>query len=235
MTAVRPERPASLAELAAARLREEIVAGAFALGEPLSESRIAQRYEISRTPVREAFARLELEGLVRSEPQLGTFVFTMDRAEFARIAEVRSALELAALAAATERRREALLADWRRRAGEMTAALERADPAAYTAADGAFHEAIFAHAGNPYFDAARRPFAARMAAIRNRLGATPEHMAKSYAEHLALLAHLERGEAAPAAALLERHIRHKGASFWSVPETAAAGPRRRRVLAPEPG
>ena len=67
-----------------------------------------------------------------------------------------------------------------------------------------------------------------MAAIRNRLGATPVHMAKSYAEHLALLAHVERGEITRASALLERHIRHKGAAFWSMPE-AAPRPRWRRA------
>jgi DNA-binding GntR family transcriptional regulator len=225
---MRAPRPASLAELAAARLRQEIVEGAFAFGEPLSETKIARRYEVSRTPVREAFARLELEGLVRSEAQLGTFVFTMDRAEFAQISEVRSALEIAALTAAASQRRDALIADWRRLAAEMTAAIDLPDPAAYSAADGAFHEAIFAHAGNRYFDAARQPFAARMAAIRNRLGATPHHIAKSYAEHLALLAHVERGEITLASALLERHIRHKGATFWSMPE-AAPRPHWRRA------
>ena len=47
----------------------------------------------------------------------------------------------------------------------------------------------------------------------------PEHMAKSYAEHVELFDLVERGEAASAVDLLEHHIRYKGESFWPVPET----------------
>ena len=86
-----------------ARLRREIVEGEFELGQALSESKIAARYGVSRTPVREAFACLGLEGLVRTEPQQGTFVFTIDRDQFAQISEARSILETAALRLAVER------------------------------------------------------------------------------------------------------------------------------------
>lgn len=217
---MRIERPKSLTDLVTARLKREIEEGTFEMGEALSESRIAARYEVSRTPVREAFARLELEGLVRTEPQFGTFVFTMDRAEFTRISEVRSVLEVAALRFSMERGPAALVADWRAATETMTAALEGADPRRYSAADAAFHEAVFAHADNHFLDAARRSFAGRMTTIRNRLGATPEHMAKSWREHVDLLRLVTAGDVDGAAALLDQHIRYKGASFWSVPENA---------------
>ncbi len=59
-----------------------------------------------------------------------------------------------------------------------------------------------------------------MAAVRNRLGAQPEHMAKSFSEHSALLDLVRRNEAGSAADLLERHIRYKGESFFvHMPET----------------
>jgi DNA-binding GntR family transcriptional regulator len=50
------ERPRSLAEVVTARLRREIIEGEFDFGQALSESKIAARYGVSRTPVREAFA-----------------------------------------------------------------------------------------------------------------------------------------------------------------------------------
>lgn len=213
------ERPKSLAEVVTARLRREIVEGAFDFGQALSESRIAARYNVSRTPVREAFACLGLEGLVRTEPQHGTFVFTMDREQFAQISETRSILETAALRLATERHRSDLIRHWKRLVAAMTAALRDEDAKHYSQCDGEFHQTLFNLAANPFLAAAGQSFSAKMAAVRNRLGAQPEHMAKSYSEHVELLDLVERSEAGLAADLLERHIRYKGESFWAVPET----------------
>ena len=226
---MRLERPASLATLVTDRLRHEIVEGSFEFGEALSEARIAKRYAVSRTPVREAFARLELEELVTTEPQLGTFVFTMDRARFAQISEARSILECAVLRLAFARDRAGLVARWQAIVARLDAAAGTGDTAAYSTADGDFHDTLFELSANPYLDAARRPFAARMTAIRNRLGLSPEHVAKSRREHGELLALVAAGDVDGAAALLDRHITKKGAHFWSVPETSP--PTRRDRLA----
>lgn len=208
------ERPKSLAEVVTARLRREIVEGEFEFGQALSESKIAARYDVSRTPVREAFACLGLEGLVRTEPQHGTFVFTMDREQFAQISEARSILEIAALRLAIERGHEDLVRQWRWLVKAMTAALRDEDAKRYSRCDADFHQTLFSVAANPYLTAARQAFSAKIAAVRNRLGAHPEHMAKSYDEHVELLARVERGKVGLAADLLERHIRYKGESFW---------------------
>lgn len=223
------ERPRSLAEVVTARLRREIVEGEFDLGQALSESKIAARYGVSRTPVREAFACLGLEGLVRTEPQQGTFVFTIDRAQFAQISEARSILETAALRLANERGRGDLVRDWQRHVDGMTRALRDRDAKAYSRFDGDFHQALFMLAANPFLIAAGQAFSAKVAAVRNRLGAQPEHMAKSYDQHVELLALIERSEVEAAAALLEHHIRHKGESFWNMPDKPAKS-RWERIL-----
>lgn len=212
------ERPKSLATLVTDRLRQEIVEGAFEFGAALSESIISKRYEVSRTPVREAFARLELEELVHTEPQIGTYVFTMDREQFAQISETRSILECAALRLAFERNRPALTNRWKRLLERLEAAADRGDTRRYSAADGEFHDVLFALADNPYLDASRRPFAARMAAIRNRLGLSAEHIVKSRSEHRQLYELICGGEIEDAVSLLNDHITKKGAHFWSVPE-----------------
>jgi DNA-binding GntR family transcriptional regulator len=214
------ERPRSLAEVVTTRLRREIVEGEFDFGQALSESKIAARYGVSRTPVREAFACLGLEGLVRTEPQQGTFVFTMDRKQFAQISEARAILETAALRLAIERGHASLVRQWHRLVDGMRAALRDKDARQYSRFDGDFHQTLFSLAANPYLTAAGQAFSATVAAVRNRLGAQPEHMAKSYTEHVELLALLERAEVGLAVDLLERHIRYKGESFWSVPDTA---------------
>lgn len=223
--------PAPLATLVTNRLRQEIVDGAFEFGEALSEARIAKRYEVSRTPVREAFARLELEELVRTEPQYGTYVFTMDRHQFAQISEARSILECAALRLSFSRNRARLAQRWRSSVATLEAAAEAGDTQTYSAADGQFHDALFELSGNPYLDAARRPFGARLAAIRNRMGLSPEHVAKSRAEHRDLLRHVEAADLDAAVDLLNHHIVEKGAAFWSVPETQP-GQRWQKLLEP---
>lgn len=212
------ERPKSLAEVVTARLRREIVEAEFELGQALSESKIAARYDVSRTPVREAFACLGHEGLVRTEPQSGTFVFTMDRGQFAQMSETRSILETAALRLVMERNRDGLVTEWQRLVAGMTAALGEGHAKHYSRCDGDFHQTLFDLADNPFLDAAGQSFSAKMAAVRNRQGAQPEHMSKSCREHVELLDLVERSDVDRAAALLERHIRYKGESFWATPE-----------------
>ncbi len=215
---MRAEAPLSLVDLVTERLRQEIVYGHFEFGDALSESRIARRYEVSRTPVREAFARLEMEGIVRTEPQSGTYVFTIDRAEFVKLSETRSVLEIGALRMAMQNDPEGLVAAWRETTAAMDEAMKTGDKLAYSKNDGAFHEALFEHAQNPYLLQARRSFASKIDTIRNKLGATPEHMKKSFAEHVALTEAIAAGDVSRAADMLDQHIRHKGASFWTIPE-----------------
>ncbi len=59
-------------------LRERIVSGALAPGEAVSESRIAEGYGVSRTPIREAFKKLAEDGFLDVVPQVGSFVARID-------------------------------------------------------------------------------------------------------------------------------------------------------------
>lgn len=217
---MRIERPQSLSDLVTDRLRKEIVEGNFEFGSALSESKIARLYEVSRTPVREAFARLELEELVRTEAQSGTYVFTMDREQFAKISETRSVLECGALKFAVERGNQQLVSGWSRITDKMSKAREKCNAKQYSELDGAFHDLLFELSDNPYLAKARATFGSRMDAIRNRLGLNEAHISKSFAEHQQLLAHVAAGETELAVQLLHVHITKKGAGFWSVPETA---------------
>jgi GntR family transcriptional regulator of gluconate operon len=85
--------PRSLAEDAADRIREEILAGGFAQGEHLVEAKIAERLNVSRGPVREAFKLLRSEGLLQEEPRRGTFVVRLMPADIREIYGLRAAIE----------------------------------------------------------------------------------------------------------------------------------------------
>jgi len=214
-TAVGFERPRLLADLVTEELRRQIVEGDIDLGDALSESRIAARLNVSRTPVREAFARLELEGLVRTEPQRGTFVFALDRDAIADISDVRVGLETIALHRAMERNPKALAKAWRGICRTMRKARAAQDTRTYLALDTRFHEALFDNAGNVFLRDAYQTISAKMAALRNRLGNHPDHMAKSFAEHLELAQCASDRDARKAHEILVAHIGRKEGSYWS--------------------
>jgi DNA-binding GntR family transcriptional regulator len=91
------------------RLREDILEGRYAPGDPISERLVAQQLDVSRIPVREALIQLERDGLVSATPGRGAFVRQMSSDHMQSLYETREALEGQASAlAATRLRPEAL-------------------------------------------------------------------------------------------------------------------------------
>lgn len=210
------ERPRSLTDLVADRLRRDIVDGVYEFGHALSEASLAKQLDVSRTPVREAFARLENERLVRSAPQRGTFVFSITREELIAICDVRLMLEAGAVRLGVERDREGLQRALSRLLGEMERRRGQGDSRGYLRLDADFHQALIEGAGNPYLNETYQAIGPRMAAIRNKLGSDPEGMVKSFAEHRAIAAHVGAGDVEEAIAVLTVHIGRKEGSYWNI-------------------
>jgi DNA-binding GntR family transcriptional regulator len=95
--------PRTVAGLVAERLRAQIVAGDLPAGTKLRQVEIARRFDVSTTPVREALAALQREGLVRLHPQRGAVVFLPSVEDLREHYEIRAALEAVAAARAAER------------------------------------------------------------------------------------------------------------------------------------
>ena len=93
----------SLAEEVTEILRERIIKGDYAMGEKLTESRIADELKVSRTPVRDAFAELEKEQLIEHIPHKGCFARGLTREDVADIYAVRKAVESMAIQRAVDR------------------------------------------------------------------------------------------------------------------------------------
>lgn len=83
----------NLAREVCSALRAEIISGAFQPGEALAEPVLAERFEVSRAPIREALIELEREGLIRFESTGRTRVRTMTQKDLAEIVDTRIALE----------------------------------------------------------------------------------------------------------------------------------------------
>ncbi|UHC17708.1 GntR family transcriptional regulator [Methylobacterium currus] len=193
-------------ERLAAEIAEAIVTGALAPGSRLDEQALADRYGVSRTPVREALRQLGTSGLVEVRPRRGAMVAQVTADQLAELFVAMGEIEAtcARLAAQSmspvERRRLDALHD---AMGDLARA---GDFASYAQANTAFHGAIYAAAHNRVlFDFA--------AGLRRRLQPYREaqfrlsgRLARSHAEHSAVVAAILAGRAAEAHAAMLRHV-----------------------------
>src|SRR3954447_20061265 len=135
--------PRTVAGQVAEHLKAEILAGERAAGTRLPQVEIARRLGVSTTPVREALAALQREGLVRLHPQRGAVVFLPSVDDLREHYEIRAALEALAAAKAAERFR----ADWAAPLVECLDEMRDGPPAgAYIALNQRFHTELYAHA-----------------------------------------------------------------------------------------
>ena len=224
--AMRPiERPRSLTQSALVQIRDAIVAGDLGLGQPLSERALSETLHISKTPVREALARLRLEGLVRIYPQRGACVFSLSAPEVIEICELRLALESAALRYAVERGGEAFRSGLAAVVDSMRASKAAGDRKAYLRQDTAFHSCFCEHSGNALMAQTYALFAGKIAALRTHLSHKPHHTELSFSEHLAMLEAVRRDDVTGALAILDVHIARTRTTYASTIQDIAAADR----------
>jgi DNA-binding GntR family transcriptional regulator len=138
--------PRTVAGAVADRLRGEIVAGELPAGSRLRQVEIARRFGVSTTPVREALAALQREGLVRLHPQRGAVVFVPTVADLREHYEIRAALEALAAARAAER----FEAEWAEPLGLLLDEMAGGPPAArYLELNQHFHTGVYERSDRP--------------------------------------------------------------------------------------
>jgi DNA-binding GntR family transcriptional regulator len=178
----RNRRTQSLAHIVTEQIRDMIITDKLSLGDQLSEGDLAIRLGVSRTPVREAFQRLEMERLVEIQPQRGTYVFQFDITELREICELREVLEVGALRMAVTRDAEGLKEVVGARFAEAQAALAEG-PAGFQVYDSRFHEALVRASENRELVDAYARVSGRVRAIRFRLTHTEERIVSAQADH----------------------------------------------------
>ncbi len=129
-------------------LRQAILRGELKPGERLMEIHLAQKLGVSRTPVREAIRKLELDGLVLMIPRKGAVVAEITATDLEDVLEVRLALEELAVRNACRKITEEQLAELKKRSEEFSKTLYGDDVSACAQADMAFHDAIYEATGN---------------------------------------------------------------------------------------
>lgn len=124
-------------------LRQAILRGELEPGERLMEIQLANKLGVSRTPIREAIRKLELEGLVLMMPRRGAIVAEITEKSLKDVLEVRKALEELSVQLACERITEEEIEQLKDAAKNFEEALKTEDVTAFAEADVQFHDVIY--------------------------------------------------------------------------------------------
>lgn len=124
-------------------LRQAILRGELSPGERLLEIHLANKLGVSRTPIREAIRKLELEGLVIMIPRKGAVVAEITEKSLRDVLEVRRALEALAVRLACEKIQPEEIEELKEAAKEFEKALKTGDVTVYAEADVCFHDIIY--------------------------------------------------------------------------------------------
>ena len=187
--------------------KQRVLDASYAGGELLTEGEVAEALGMSRTPVREAFLRLEGEGLLRLYPKRGALVVPVSAAEVEEVMETRALVERFAVEKALARGADV--------SGAMRDAIARQEDRAaagdldgFVAADREFHTVLVAAAGNgivlSLYDSLRDR---QQRMIMTSLLTSAERIASILVEHRALADAIRGGKLERAKSVLTAHLR----------------------------
>jgi DNA-binding GntR family transcriptional regulator len=210
-----PPAARDLGQEAYARVRDQIRDGSLAPGIRLTETDLAARLGVSRTPIRQAIARLEAEGLVTHEPRRGLTVSRPDHHQVVELYVMREVLEGAAARFAAQHASETEIAAM----AELVAQEPEhfGDTHALAETNQRLHGLLYLAAHNRYLLRSLEQIAATMALLPSLL--TQDGRAEqAHGEHRAILKALRRrdGDAAEAAARLHAAAAQRHRLAWMV-------------------
>lgn len=196
----------TLAEELRLQLADEIVSGALAPGAALDETRLAKRFEVSRTPVREAIRLLVASGLVEVRAHRAAVVAQPSADQLAGMFEVMAELEALCAGFAAERMtslERRVLEDFHE---ELRVMIQSGDPQRYHEVNESFHNAIYTGAHNTYLADITLATRSRVQPFRRAQFRNLGRLAKSHVEHDRVVQAILRGEQGIASSAMYAHI-----------------------------
>lgn len=181
-------------ELVYSDLRERILSGSYGPGFRLVIDRIADEFNVSALPVREAIRRLEAEGLVVFRTNAGPQVTPADPALYEENMTVLALLEGYATARAVELEGETLISQLELETNSMADCIDRLDVLGYAGANQRFHQVFHEACGNPPLMELLATTGRRLDAIRRTVFThIPYRVGASIAEHRELIRLIQAG------------------------------------------
>jgi DNA-binding GntR family transcriptional regulator len=188
------------------QLADEIVRGALRPGSPLDETEIARRFNVSRTPVREALRQLAASGLVEARAHRGAVVAQPSIERLTGMFEAMAELEALCAGLAAERMtaadRHALEAVHE----ELRVLSYTGNPDRFHEVNERFHNTVYAGSHNDYIAEMTLATRVRVQPFRRAQFRNLGRLAKSHAEHDRVVVAILRGDKTAAAAAMRAHI-----------------------------
>jgi DNA-binding GntR family transcriptional regulator len=188
-------------------LRHAILSLAYRPGEILRKPDICDALGVSRSPVADAVARLQGEGLVDVVPQAGTFVARFSMEEIREGAFLREAIEVAAIERVAARITDDELQLLRRNLTVQAALVDSGDIPGFYAMDAAMHELLLSFTGFPKLAVVAETAWLHVNRARQLILPVPGRVQATLAEHQAILAALEARDPVAARAAIQAHLR----------------------------
>ena len=188
-------------------LRDRILNDEYEDGQKLNEVNLAKELHISRTPVREAFKQLELEGLVQSVPNKGVYVKGFSPRDIDDMFEIRLALEGLAIQLAIDRMDEEHLMKIKDAFQLMEYYTEQKNHDEVNRLNIAYHEAIYQATQSQYFEQLLKDVHYYVSVTSRHSITQPERLDSALLEHRSILNAIETGDKELAKMTIQKHIR----------------------------
>ncbi|MDD2485486.1 MAG: GntR family transcriptional regulator [bacterium] len=190
-------------------ITEQILTGKLAPGARLTEEEIARQLGVSRTPVREAMKSLAKDELVELIPRKGMYVKKLELQDVVEIYDIRAVLEELAVTLATLRIPEAVIKEFRVRAGKSRQEIISGRNEESHAFDREFHYCIAEHSGNKRLAATIESLGNMVNFFRITVIARDDkQIRQALEEHIQIIEALEKRDATAAAEAMREHILH---------------------------
>lgn len=212
-------------------LEDDIINGRRVPGERLDPDELGRTFNVSRTPVREAFQQLVASGLVTVSPKKGTFVAKVGIDQLIEMFEVMAELEGMCGRLAARRISDPELTELQAAHQRCEAAAHAGDTDEYYYENEAFHDCIYAASHNTFLASEARQLKQRLKPYRRLQLQVRQRMHNSLSEHQAIVDAITQGDAALAEQALCDHVLIQGERFSDF----VASVRRMEAPASQPG
>ncbi|MGE5415307.1 MAG: GntR family transcriptional regulator [Acidobacteriota bacterium] len=202
-----------LREVVFETLREAIIGGVLKPGERMMEVQMAEELGVSRTPVREAIRKLELEGFVVMIPRKGAYVAGISLKDVADVFEIRAALEGLAASLAAERITEEELEELERILVRKAEIIEANDLLQLVEIDTLFHENLYKASRNEKLVQIINNLREQIQRFRSTSLAYPGRMKEALDEHRKIVEAISERNISLAQHLAQEHIENAESSM----------------------
>lgn len=195
-----------LREVVCETLRDAVRRGILQPGERLMEIQLAEDLGVSRTPVREAIRKLEMEGYVIMMPRRGTYVADLSIRDINEVFEIRTSLESLASGLASERINEDELEKLQRLLVEIGAYIKSGDMESIVRTDTEFHDLLYQASRNTRLVGIISNLREQLTRFRTTSMSFPGRLKATLEEHRKIVEAIAQGDEKAARKAAEHHM-----------------------------